>query len=461
MRSIRGPFVVAPPSGARIRTRLRLSAEDEAVIREVGEHLSRLAGTDVALRCRLGRGRDQRAERSRALTPASSSRWAGTISRTSNDQWEQGLRNLLETRAGLRRACETIRSRLAAPVCGRTGRIRGYGSQTERFAKQARLQRLQAKLAQVEARVTQGRVSVCRGGRRLAKLHHALGRDARSLSEAAWRGRWAAARWFLTADGEAAKRWGNETIRVHPDEGWAELRLPTPLAHLSNTPGRAATYRLSCLADFKYRRQEWAAQAGSGAIRYDLWFDPARGRWYADASWRLPPRRKPSLDELRQHPALGIDLNANHLDCWVVDPSGNPVGPPHTIPLDLDGLPAATRDGRLRAAVAAIIRLATRHGCLSIVLEDLNFTDARQTGRETLGRGRRGKGLRKTITGMPTRQLRERLVGMAANAGLWIVAIDPAWTSVWGGRHWQAPLRACADWGERRDVARQAQASGS
>jgi hypothetical protein len=42
--------------------------------------------------------------------------------------------------------------------------------------------------------------------------------------------------WFITADGEAGKPWGNETIRVHPDEGWLELKLPAPLAHLGNRP---------------------------------------------------------------------------------------------------------------------------------------------------------------------------------------------------------------------------------
>jgi Pentapeptide repeats (8 copies) len=30
---------------------------------------------------------------------------------------------------------------------------------------------------------------------------------------------------------------------------------------------------------------------------------------------------------------------------------------------------------------------------------------------------------------------------MAANADLWVVAVDPAWTSVWGARYWQAPLQ--------------------
>jgi hypothetical protein len=57
---------------------------------------------------------------------------------------------------------------------------------------------------------------------------------------------------------------------VHPDEGWCELRLPTPLAHLSNTPGRAATYRLGCPVAFTHRAQAWAAQAATSAVRYDL-----------------------------------------------------------------------------------------------------------------------------------------------------------------------------------------------
>jgi hypothetical protein len=76
MRGVAAPFVVAPPGGARIRTRLRLSAWDAAVVRAVGAHLGRLASQDLAARCRLGAGDDQRADRKRALTPASSSRRA-------------------------------------------------------------------------------------------------------------------------------------------------------------------------------------------------------------------------------------------------------------------------------------------------------------------------------------------------------------------------------------------------
>jgi hypothetical protein len=50
LRAIAAPFVVAPPAGIRIRTRLRLSAIDQAVVRQVGEYLGHLAGRDLAER---------------------------------------------------------------------------------------------------------------------------------------------------------------------------------------------------------------------------------------------------------------------------------------------------------------------------------------------------------------------------------------------------------------------------
>jgi hypothetical protein len=122
MRSICAPYVVAPPTGMRIRTRLRLTPADEQVATAVGRHLATLAGQDLAWRCRLGLGADQRTKRKRSLTAASSSRWAGTITRTANDQWKRGYKNLLDARTGLRRAILAIdrrrRSRLLADAAG-------------------------------------------------------------------------------------------------------------------------------------------------------------------------------------------------------------------------------------------------------------------------------------------------------------------------------------------------------
>ncbi len=54
MRGVAAPFVVAPPGGARIRTRLRPSAWDAAVVQAIGAQLGCLASQDLAARCRLG-----------------------------------------------------------------------------------------------------------------------------------------------------------------------------------------------------------------------------------------------------------------------------------------------------------------------------------------------------------------------------------------------------------------------
>jgi hypothetical protein len=80
LRDIAAPFVASAPAGARVRTRLRVSLVDEAVLRAVGGHLGSLAGRDLAARCAEGRldakGKAaSRAVRKRALTAESSSRW--------------------------------------------------------------------------------------------------------------------------------------------------------------------------------------------------------------------------------------------------------------------------------------------------------------------------------------------------------------------------------------------------
>jgi hypothetical protein len=161
-----------------------------------------------------------------------------------NDQWQPELLNLANRRLGLRRAIRSIRRRLAAPVGGRQGPVHGYATRAERYAKQRRLQRLETELVEVEDRLRGGRVSVCRGGRRQARLRHNLDRIGVELAASEWRARWQAKRWFLTADGDATKRWGNETIRVHPDEQWLELRLPTRWPIYPTRPGaRAPTVR--------------------------------------------------------------------------------------------------------------------------------------------------------------------------------------------------------------------------
>ena len=399
LREIAPAFVAAAPSAARVRTRLRVSAGDAEVLAAAGRHLGSLAGRDLAARCAEGRldarGRAaSRAVRKRALTAESSSRWARAVTRGSEDAWQLAARNLAAERRSLEARVQTVVTRLAVPAGEKEGRSAGYATPAERHAKTIRLKALKARLARVERRLAGGAVSVTRGGRRLMRAR--LNVAGAGLTQGQWRDRWDASRLFLTADGEKDKAWGNETIRWHPDEGWLEIKLPAPLAHLGNRPrGR---YRLSCAVGFSHRGDEVAAQAASGAVRYDISVDPVRGRWYVDASWKTQTRPAPVLDGLRSSPVVAVDVNAGHLAVAVLAPDGNVTGTPFTIPLELAGLPATARDGHVRAAVSELIATAGQAGARAVVIEDLDFARAREQGRERTGtrpsRGRRGLGHR-------------------------------------------------------------------
>ena len=73
----------------------------------------------------------------------------------------------------------------------------------------------------------------------------------------------------------------------------------------------------------------------------------------------------------------------------------------------------------------------------AIAVENLDFTDSKT--REQHGRRRR---FRQVISGIPTAKLRARLLAMATEAGIAVIAVDPAYTSKWGAQHWQKPLTA-------------------
>jgi IS605 OrfB family transposase len=452
LRRMADPVVAAAPAGARIRTRIRLSAAEAAALTAIGAFLGSVYRGELAERIRRGvldhDGRTAwRAERKQAITGVSSSRWAGAITRAAEDQYQLGMRALTARAADLRAAIEVLAARCAlrpgelasedADAAGarrRSRRWRGYRTTAERFTKTRRLALLRRRLGKVEAALAAGHPSMVVGGKRLWRNRHHL--DATDMTEQQWRQRWDAARMFLTADGESGKPGGNETIRVD-DEG--HLRIKTPAALVARFGTHVV---IEAPVRFAHRGQEWAARvAGRRAVRYDIIYDPDRDRWYIDASWKTAPEPAPALDELRHGRVLGVDLNDGHLDACVLDASGNPVGAPVSIEVATAGLRAAHRDGRVRAAITAVLDHAHNNGCAAVVVENLDFADARATGRDTLGRGKRGKRLRRTIAGIPTRRFRNRLTGMAARRGVAVIGVDPAYTSKWGTQHWVKPLQ--------------------
>jgi hypothetical protein len=271
-------------------------------------------------------------------------------------------------------------------------------------------------------------VHVVEGGKRLAKTRHHL--DGASLTPAGWHDKWSCARYRIEALGSRDEPFGNLTLTVTP-HGQVSLRLPKPLEHLANAPhGR---YELSGTAEFPYRAEEWRARiTGDQPVSYTISRKPGRAGRYLTAEWSCPPITvdalgSPSTErEVRACGAVvGVDLNEGHLAVRRVDARGNPVGRPHRIDIDLTGS-SDRRDAQVRHAITRLIHYTARQGVDTLAVEDLDFADARAIGRETMGRGSRGRRFRRAVAGIPTAVFRNRLCAQIQRHGIGLLAVNPA-----------------------------------
>jgi hypothetical protein len=284
------------------------------------------------------------------------------------------------------------------------------------------------------------RVHVTEGGKRLAKTRHSL--DAANLTLCGWREEWDCARNRIEAVGSGDEPFGNLTITVTP-AGELSLRLPKPLEYLANSPhGR---YLLSSRAVFAYCADEWLTRITSGkSVSYRITSKLGRAARYLTAAWAITPGTAAidlhtSVTGARADgPVVGVDLNDGHLALRRLDVHGNPIGRPERIDLDLSGS-SARRDAQVRHAIIRLLHYTRRHGIETVAVEDLDFAGARSVGRETMGRGSRGKRFRRAVAGLPTAVFRNRLAAQTYRHGVRLFAVNPAYTSVWGDQHWRIP----------------------
>ena len=488
-QSLRDSFLVAGPGGVAIKTRLRLSERDESVLREVGVFLGSLQRSDFVARVKLGEAAKQepvetskggakpvkakvgkhlgRAVRKKALTGVASSRWAGSITRVSDDMYERAWLNLEDLVARDRSELKQIERRLPVPTGDASQRVvaayqpvsqagrrvpRGYKTRQERAMQQQRARRLCKRIDDSEQRLASGRVSVVAGGKKLLRKRPQIERNciAEDYDDetARWREQWDAARMFLTADGESGKRWGNETIRVAPvvasrrGDCTTTIRLPNELTHLSNTPGATPTYKLDALLRWNHRSNEWQTRVNAReSVGYRIHLDVDKHRWYITAAWSIKPTTPPPdiADVNRAGNCLALDLNAGHIDGWVLDPTGNPIGAPIIVAIPQQGS-STTRLGNLGAALKQLFDHAETHNVTSIAVEQLDFQDARGQGRQKFKRGKAGRTTRRKIAGIPTAKFIHHLTSAATKHGIHLIAVDPAYTSKWAKRYWTTPL---------------------
>ena len=334
--------------------------------------LGSLAGSDL----KAGLANDLTlAQRKKKLTAQSSSRYAGTIVRETQNQIRLSQMAQTADRDNLKAAIKTIKQRLAMPTgtsekIGKDKSIAGYRDGFERFAKQQRLQMLEARLVKVESDILAGKLHIVRGGKKLLKHRQHL--ETAGLTESQWQDRWWAERNKLAANGSHDELGGNLTIRVLKD-GSCALLLPQPLRYLANGLNVDRNRSLlSCPVKFHYREEDWQQHlADEQSFSYEITYQPGKKRWYLSASWQLRSdldlESEQSLiltgiNKLKPaHRSVGLDLNNDHLSVWALDEAGNPVGEPLDIPLMLQGS-SQTRTGHLQAAISQAFAYAKKHG---------------------------------------------------------------------------------------------------
>jgi len=307
LRVLKDSFVVAPPKGVTITTRLRPTPAEEEALLEVGSFLGSLYRQDLVTR--IGQGKldahekaDSRKERKRNLTAGTSSRWAGAITRAAQDQYDLGMRGVQAERDMLVSATAKLTERVEAPVGGRVGKVAGYRSESERFSKTRRLAQLRDRLSVAQFDVAAGRPSLVARGKRLWRTRANL--LAANLTAAQWESLWAHGRMFLTADGESGKRFGNETIRV---ENTARLSVKVP----GGLVGQLGTHLvLTAPVDFSHKREVWADRVATNrAVTYRISYEVGRDRWYVHASWTVPaPEHVPTAEQVCKGASPGRGL---------------------------------------------------------------------------------------------------------------------------------------------------------
>lgn len=206
-------------------------------------------------------------------------------------------------------------------------------------------------------------------------------------------------------------------------------------------------YVLTGRAVFTHRGREWVQRIiGGNSVSYTITRRPGRAGRYLTASWAIPSvpywvgrdETGAGDDLYASGSVVGVDLNDGHLAVRRLDAHGNPVGAAERIDIDMTGS-TSRRDAQVRHAITKLIHYTRRHHITAIAVEDLDFADARAIGREALGRGARGKRFRRTVSGIPTAVFRHRLAGMCHAAGVELLAVNPAYSSIWGAQHWQRP----------------------
>ncbi len=267
---------------------------------------------------------------------------------------------------------------------------------------------LKHKMSVLEERTKSDTPSICFGSRNLFRKQFSL-KDNGYGSHTEWLADWQSARASqFYCLGSKDESFGNQTCQYLPKG--LQLRLPNALA------GEFGTH-IAVPVVFPHGQEiiNSALLAGQ-AISY-LFVRKDKG-WYVHATTE---RVEVATVTAREHGALGLDLNADHIAVSRVDASGNPTEA-WNIPTLLFGKTKHQIAALLGDTVASVVQYA-KGNLVPIVIENLDL-DKKKSGRSS-------KSNRK-VSMMAYTAFKNLILSKAFREGVEVIGINPAYTSVIG-----------------------------
>ena len=203
-----------------------------------------------------------------------------------------------------------------------------------------------------------------------------------------------------------------------------KIRLPTPLQKDGEKYHRA-TFALPYGHEHVDRAIALNDPKGLGkAISYRFCRDTEKRRWHTHISIDIEPGGKVSRPA--SCGAIGIDFNADHLAVAETNSSGNRVKC-WRVELDFKGKTADQRKDILSVALQGVVDLAVEKK-LPLVIEDLDFSEKKkQMAEQTTSTG-----YRVMLSGLAYAQYQELCAAKCFKAGVELIKVNPAFTSVIG-----------------------------
>lgn len=301
--------------------------------------------------------------------------------------------------------------------------------------KKRRLATLQRRMEAMKADHAAGRVRLCFGSRKLFRAQFALEANGFASLDA-WRETWQTSRasqcFVIGSKDETAGCQGCQAKLEADGSLTLTLRLPDALSshgkHLTLRGVRFAYGHATLLAALASSRRETTPDEASGNVRRKLVGTAISYRFLRDdKGWRVfasttaqPVKRVTH----RLAGAVGVDTNADHLAVSEVDRFGNLVKT-WKVPMSTYGKTGEQARAIIGEMAVEIARMAQKAG-KPVVIEKLDFRK-RKSELES-----RRPGAARMLSSLAYRQVSASLQAACFRAGVEVIAVNPAYTSVIG-----------------------------